>query len=284
MLYDTDVPMDMRPFLFRSILVSAGWAVLLSSTSGLATGQWLKYPTAGIPRGTDGKPNLSAPVPKAPDGKPDLSGIWEVGEEQGVSLYGAYTTHFMDLAVDLKPGEAPFQPWAKALSQERQDNLHKDDPLARCMPPGVPRINTIAPFKIIQNPRLIVVLYETTASSAFRQIFTDGRALPKDPQPTWLGYSVGTWEGNVLKVDTIGFNDRGWIDTGMGHPQTEALHVIERFRRTDFGHMEIGITIDDPKAYTKPWTATMKAHILPDTELMEMTCENSKGLEHLVGR
>jgi hypothetical protein len=152
------------------------------------------------------------------------------------------------------------------------------------MPPGVPRINTIAPFKIIQNPRLVIILYETTATSAFRQIFTDGRPLPKDPQPTWLGYSVGTWEGNVLKVDTIGFNDRGWIDTGMGHPQTEALHVIERFQRSDFGHMEIAVTIDDPKAYTKPWAANLKVHLLPDTELLEMTCENSKGLEHLVGK
>jgi hypothetical protein len=273
--------MDIRVFLFRSILASTAWAVL-SSTSVPASAQWLNYPTAGIPRTADGKPNLSAPAPKTADGKPDLSGIWDAGEE--VSLYGPFTTHFMDLAVDLKPGEAPFQPWAKALSQERQDNLHKDDPLARCMPPGVPRINTISPFKIIQIPQLVIVLYETTSNSAFRQIFTDGRPLPKDPQPTWLGYSVGTWEGNVLKVDTSGFNDRGWIDTGMGHPQTEALHVIERFRRTDFGHMEIAMTIDDPKAYTKPWTANMKVHMLPDTELLEMSCENSKDLEHLVGK
>jgi hypothetical protein len=130
----------------------------------------------------------------------------------------------------------------------------------------------------------VIVLYETTANSAFRQIFTDGRPLPKDPQPTWLGYSIGTWEGNVLKVDTTGFNDQGWLDTGMGHPQTEALHVIERFRRTDFGHMEISITIDDPKAYTKPWTANMNVRLLPDTELLETTCENSKGTEHMVGK
>ena len=276
--------MDVRVFLFRSILASTVWAVLLSSTSAPASAQWLHYPTAGTPRAADGKPNLSAPAPKALDGKPDLSGLWEVGAEGSVSLYGGYTTHFMDLAIDLKPGEAPFQPWAKALSQERQDNQHKDDPLARCMPPGVPRINTIAPFKIVQTPRLVIVLYETTATSAFRQIFTDGRPLPKDPQPTWLGYSVGTWEGSVLKVDTIGFNDRGWIDTGMGHPQTEALHVIERFRRSDFGRMEIAVTIDDPRAYTKPWSANLKVRLMPDTELMEMTCENSRGLEHLVGK
>jgi len=244
--------------------------------------QWVNYPTHGIPRTADGKPDLAARAPKTPDGKPDLSGIWVTSEQQ--STYPPWQSHFMDLAVDLKPEEAPFQPWAKALSQQRQDNLHKDDPLARCMPPGVPRINTIAPFKIVQTGQLIVVLYETSANSAFRQIFTDGRPLPKDPQPAWLGYSTGTWEGNVLKVDTIGFNDRGWIDTAIGHPQTEALHVIERFRRSDFGHMEIAVTIDDPKAYTKPWNANLKVRLMPDTELMEMTCENSRGLEHLVGK
>jgi hypothetical protein len=257
-------------------------AAILSLLSATLAAQWLHYPTPGIPRTPDGKPNLSAPVPKAPDGKPDLSGIWQASEPQ--STYGPFASHFMDLAVDLKPEEAPFQPWAKTLSEQRQANLHKDDPLALCMPPGVPRIDTIAPFKIVQNPQLVIILYETTATSAFRQIFTDGRPLPKDPQPTWLGYSTGTWEGDVLKVDTIGFNDRGWIDTGMGHPQTEALHVIERFRRSDFGHMEIGITIDDPKAYTKPWMANLKVRLLPDTELLEMTCENSRGLEHMVGK
>jgi hypothetical protein len=244
--------------------------------------QWLHYPDPAIPRTAEGKPNLSAPAPKAPSGQPDLSGIWAISEEQ--NAFGAYTSHFMDLAVDLKPEEAPFQPWAKALSEQRRANEHKDDPLALCMPPGVPRINTIAPFKIVQSGRLMIVLYETTANSAFRQIFLDGRPLPKDPQPTWLGYSVGMWDGDVLKVDTIGFNDRGWIDTGIGHPQTESLHVIERFRRTDFGHMEIAVTIDDPKAYTKPWTGTLKLHLLPDTELLEMTCENSRGIEHMVGK
>jgi hypothetical protein len=259
-----------------SILIAAILTALPS------TAQWLNYPTFGTPRTADGKPNLSAPAPKAPDGKPDLSGIWITREQQ--STFGPWKSHFMDLAVDLKPEDAPFQPWANALSQQRQDNLHKDDPLAKCMPPGVPRINTIAPFKIVQTPRLIIVLYETTANSTFRQIFTDGRPLPKDPQPTWLGYSVGTWEGDVLKVDSIGFNDRGWIDTGIGRPQTEALHVIERFRRADFGTMEIAITIDDPKAYTKPWTAKMNVHLLADTELLEMTCENSRGTEHMVGK
>ncbi len=261
--------------------VLSGFGVILLALAPLSA-QWLKYPTPGTPRTPDGKPNLSAPAPKAPDGKPDLSGIWEISEDQ--SAFGLYKSHFMDFAVDLKPQEAPMQPWAKALTEQRQAVEHKDDPLARCLPPGVPRINTIAPFKIVQNPQLVIILYETTANSAFRQIFLDGRPLPKDPQPTWLGYSTGAWEGDALKIDTIGFNDRGWIDTGAAHPQSEALHVIERFRRPDYGHLEIAATIDDPKTYTKPWTGTLKLHLLPDTELMEMTCENSRGLEHMVGK
>jgi hypothetical protein len=257
------------------------FAALLSTFVPLSA-QWLNYPTPGIPRTADGKPNLAAPAPKTAEGKPDLSGIWLRSEQQ--DAFGPFTSHFMDLALDLKPEEAPFQPWAKALSQQRQDNNHKDDPLARCLPPGVPRINTIGLFKIVQTPQLVIMLYETTSNSTFRQIFTDGRPLPKDPQPTWLGYSIGTWEGNVLRVDSIGFNDVSWIDTGIGHPQTEALHVIERFRRPDFGHLEIAMTIDDPKAYTKPWTGTMKVHLMPDTELLETTCENAVDAKHMVGK
>jgi len=241
----------------------------------------LKYPTPGIPRLPNGAPDLKAPAPRMPGGKPDFSGIWEASEQQ--SLYPPYTTHFMDLAMDLKPEPAPFQPWAKALSEQRQANLHKDDPLAQCMPPGVPRINTIAPFKIVQTGQLIIILYETTANSAFRQIFTDGRPLPKDPQPTWLGYSIGMWEGNVLKVDTIGFNGKTWIDES-GLPTTDALHVIERFRRPDLGHLEIENTIDDPQAYTKPWKFTTHPVMLKG-ELMEYICqENNRDIPHLVGK
>ncbi len=159
--------------------------VLIAAAVLPLSAQWLRYTTPGVPRTPDGKVNLSAPTPKAPGGKPDLSGIWEISEQQ--TTYPPYSSHFMDLAADLKPAEAPFQPWAKALSEERQANLHKDDPLAKCMPPGVPRINTIGPFKIVQTPGLVIMLYETTSNSAFRQIFMDGRPLPNDPQPTWLG-------------------------------------------------------------------------------------------------
>ena len=154
------------------------------------------------------------------------------------------------------------------------------------MPPGVPRINMnqLFPFKIVQTPRLVVMLHETSTNSAFRKIFVDGRPLPKDPQPTWLGYSVGVWQSDTLKVDTIGFNDRNWIDTDKGHPQTDALHVIERFHRIDFGHLQIEVTIDDPKAYTKPWTANVALHLLPDTEILETVCENAKDAGHMVGK
>jgi hypothetical protein len=250
--------------------------LLLAATLVPAGAQWLRYPSPGTPRTKDGQPNLSAPAPKTPQGNPDLSGIWLVDDAK----------YFFDLAADLPPDAVHFQPWAKALSEQRERNLHKDDPLALCMPPGVPRVNTNInfPFKIIQTPLVVVMLYETSSIPVFRQVFMDGRPLPPDPQPTWSGYSVGTWESGVLKVDTAGFNDRGWIDTSKGHPQTDALHVTERFRRLDFGHLEIAITIDDPKAYTQPWTAKVRLHLLPDTELLETVCENPKDVEHMVGK
>jgi len=239
-----------------------------------AEAQWLGYRTPGAPRLADGKVNLSAPTPKAPDGKPDLSGVWESDPD-----------HFYDLAKDLPPGEVVMLPWAKALQAEREGKEHQDDPLSECMPPGVPRIDMTTPaaphpFKIVQTPALVVLLYETSANSTFRQVFLDGRALPKDPQPTWLGYSVGRWDGDTLVVDTIGFNGRSWVDTAKGHPQTEAAHVTERFSRPDFGHLVIDITIDDPKAYAKPWRATVPVHLLADSELIETYCENEKDQVH----
>jgi hypothetical protein len=176
-------------------------------------------------------------------------------------------------------------PWAKELQSSREANQHVGDLLSQCMPPGVPRINMSGataphPFKIVQTPQLVVLLYETSSNSTFRQVFLDGRPLPKDPQPSWLGYSVGRWEGNTLVVETIGFNGRAWVDTEKGHPQTEAARVIERFTRRDFGHLEIDITIDDPKAYTKPWRAKVPVHLLPDTDLIETYCENEQDLKH----
>jgi hypothetical protein len=238
--------------------------------------QWVKVPPANIPRMPDGEPNLSAPSPRLPDGKPDLSGIWRPDNK--------YAGRLQNFAVDLKVEDVPFQPWAKALFDERKTGAHsKDEPSAQCLPQGVPRVNAAAgQWKVVQTPGFIVIVYEAF-NIFWRQIFLDGRELAEDAPPTWLGYSTGKWDGDALVVDTKGFNGKAWIDQ-LGKPSTEALHVIERFRRTDFGHMEIQITIDDPKAYTKPWTVTEQVRLLPDTELMEAICnENNRDLEHLPG-
>jgi hypothetical protein len=243
-------------------------------TSAPLAAQWINYRVPGVPRTADGKVNLSAPPPNAADGKPDLSGVWESGNQ-----------YFNDLAKDLKPGELVMLPWAKNLQADREGRDHRDDPMNRCMPPGVPRINMTTangphPLKIVQTPTLVVLLYETSANSTFRQVFMDGRTFPKEPQPTWLGYSIGRWDGSSLVVDTLGFNGQAWVDTAKGHPQTESAHVTERFTRRDFGHMDIDITINDPGAYEKPWRAQVPFHLLPDTDLIETYCENEKDHVH----
>ena len=243
-------------------------AIVLASVPLAA--QWLHYPTPGMPRRPDGKPNLSAPAPKMPDGKPDLSGIWASADNK----------YLQNLAAD--GIEVPFQPWAEKLYKERSENLGKGRPSERCLTHGVTDFDALGiNWKIIQTPGMIAVLYE--AYNHYRQIFLDGRPLPKPTQPAYLGYSVGRWEGETLVVETTGFNDVGWLDDG-GHPQTEALHVTERFRRRDFGHMDLQLTIDDPKAYTKPWGPTLRLNFQPDDELMESICENEKDVPHMVGK
>jgi hypothetical protein len=256
-------------------LIDMRLAILVLCAALSASAQWIDFRAPGIPRSASGKADLSAPVPRADDGKPDLSGIWSTDPE-----------YFFDLAKDLTPEDIGMMPWAVALQKQHESNDHQGDPLAHCMPPGVPRIDTsnngeaLHPMKIVQTRSLIVLLYETSANSTFRQIFLDGRLLPKDPQPTWLGYSVGRWEGNTLVAETSGFNGRAWLDTRKGHPQTEAARVIERFTRRDFGHMTMEVTIDDPKAYSKTWTAKLPYTLLPDTELIETFCENEKDQAH----
>ena len=253
-------------------------SAILMVTSMPAAAQWLNVPTKGIPRTKDGKPDLSAPAPRKPDGKPDLSGIWQ-GDQQN-RKYGSG----LGLAVDFKPGEFPIQPWAEELSKERTAG-GRDWPPAHCLPPSVPSLDSSAavdPLKIIQEPDLVVILYEVFGQ--VRQIFLDGRTLPRDPNPTWLGYSVGRWDGDTLVVDTTGFNGKTWLDVA-GHPETEALHLTERFRRRDFGHLDLQITIDDPKAYTKPWSVEMPMQLFADTELMEYVCnENEKDSKHIMGK
>jgi hypothetical protein len=252
---------------FRSI---SAFVVLLSTFVPLSA-QWLHYPTPGIPRTPDGKPNLSAPAPKTPDGKPDLSGIWAATD-------GKY---FRDLGAG--GVEIPMLPWAKALYQERKENLQKGHPSERCLGHGVTDFDTHAtPRRIIQTTGIIAILFE--AYHQYRQILLDGRPLPTPTQPAYLGYSVGRWEGDTLVVDTTGLNDQGWLDMN-GHPQTEATHVTERFRRRNFGHIDLQVTIDDPKAYTKPWTVALAGlDFLPDEELVESICENEKDLQHMVGK
>lgn len=244
--------------------------ILLLVCAAWAPAQWLNYPSTGIPRHPDGKPNLTAPAPKAADGKPDLSGIWQVPEPK----------YLANIAADLKPGGVPFQPWAEKVFQERSKLLHaSEESNAHCLPPGVPRINaTPNPFKIVPMAGETVILYE--AFGLYRQIFTDGRDFPKDMQPSWQGYSTGKWQGDTLVVETRGFNGETWLDQA-GHPTTDAFHLTERFHRRDAGHMDIQLTIDDPKAYTKPWTITEKFELLPDTDLLEFVCENEKDVEHL---
>lgn len=239
-----------------------------------AYGQWLKIPTAGIPRNADGTPNLNAPAPKLADGTPDLSGIWR--QPNGVK----YTVNF---AADMKPEDVPMLPATAAEYKRRQDTLSKDDPVGHCNLPGVPQVNTVPyPYKILQSPTQITFLFE--AIRGFREIFIDGRSLPADMQPTWLGYSVGHWDGDTLVVETAGQNDKSWIDSG-GHPHSEQLRVIEKFRRRNFGTIDLETTIDDPGAYSKPWTVKFELRYVPDTELLEYVCtENNKDVEHLVGK
>jgi hypothetical protein len=237
-----------------------------------AVAQW-NVKTPGVPRLANGAPNLTAPTPTTSDGKPSLEGVWE---PDGIK-------YLINIAADLKPTDVPFQAAGAAVYKARRENNGKEDPDARCLPSGMPRKDAItSPYKILQSPGLIVFLYESR--STFRQIFTDGRALPPDPQPSWDGYSVGHWEGDTLVVETRGMNGLTWLDSN-GHPLSDAMHLTERFRRPDFGHLEIEITLDDPKMYTKPWTVKENPHLLVDTELIEYVCnENEKDLKHLVGK
>jgi hypothetical protein len=233
-------------------------------------GQWINYPTPRIPRTKDGKPNLSAPAPKTPDGKPDLSGIWQVPVPK----------YLENLAAD--GVEVPMRPWAQTLYKERQENDAKDRPSGHCLPHSVTDFDAhFTPKKVIQTPGQIAMLFESYHS--YREIFTDGRPLPEIHEPAWFGYSVGKWEGDTLVVNTVGINEKTWLDDG-GHPHSDALHIIERFRRPDFGHIQLQLTIDDSKAYTKPWTVNIPWEFVPDTELLDWVCENEKDVPHLVGK
>jgi hypothetical protein len=257
-------------------------AMVVLIFASVANAQWLNYPSRGIPRLSDGKPNLAAPAPRTSEGKPDLSGIWAVE----CSVYGTDScflqSPFFDLAKDLKPGDVQMTSWAAQIQAQRESRDHVDDPYGYCLPPGVPRIDYAgAPFKILNTTGETVFLYESLVGMIFRQVFTDGRPLPENPEPAWLGYSIGRWDGDTFVVETTGVKDGGWLDTKKGHPHSDAMRLTERFRRIDFGRMELTIVIDDAKAYLKPWTARATLNLRPDTELLEAFCDShERTMEH----
>jgi len=257
--------------------------VFLCATSANLKAQWLKYPTAGVPRTADGKPDLKAQAPRTPDGKPDLSGIWDIQHNRPCPPPGCFDMEvgqeFVDIGWSLKGG-LPYQTWAAQAKKVRSQENGKDDPVTHCLPGGVVKSHTSALLrKIVQTPGLLLVLRE--AETSYRQIFTDGRPLPSVEQPTFDGYSVGKWEGDTLVVQTIGFKDDQWLDRS-GSPVTDAAKLTERFRRVNYGTLEIEITLDDPKAYRAPWTVKLNHSIVLDTELLPMVClENEKSLPHI---
>jgi hypothetical protein len=257
------------------------------SAPGLA--QWLKYPTEGVPRKADGKPNVTAPAPRLAGGKPDFSGIWHTAAkipctaefarfiECGSEIGGSPLA--LNLGADLRGG-LPYQPWAAAIAKQRAADDSRDDPHVRCLPDNPPRPWGMPHLtKAVHTPKLLVLLYEVNAM--YRQIFLDGRPFPQDMNPTWNGYSVGRWEGDTLVVETRGFRDNLWIDMG-GSPMSDAAKMTERIRRPNYGTLEIALTIDDPKVYTKPFTVRLTQSLEVDTELVDEFClENEKSYERM---
>ena len=248
--------------------------VIFCAGSGVAQAQWDPFPNKNMPRKADGKVDLEAPARRTTDNKPDLSGFW---------MPQAAVRYLLNLASDMKPEEIPLRPEYAKVYQERIDNNGKDHPGVRCLPSGIPEKLSIPDgLKVVQTPDLLVFLYESR--TIYRQVFLDGRPLPKDAQPTWMGYSVGHWEGDTLVVETIGQNGKTWLDM-RGLPGTESLRVIERYSRPSIGRTDIEVTIDDPKAYTKPWSVKFSWRLIPDTDLIESICEeNNKDPQHMVGK
>jgi hypothetical protein len=269
----------MKPPLYLGLAILS--SILLGAAMPCAA-QWSPHDSGRVPRTAAGEPDLDAPPPRTKDGKVDLTGVW-----QGVNVLGGApqpaltfsvgppVAGFLNIAQNMKDGP-PFKPEGEALLKQRRDANGRDNPEAHCLPMGIMQFHTQgAPRKLIQTPDQLVILYE--ASMGIRQIFTDGRRLPSDdPQPWWYGYSVGRWDGDTLVVETTGLRDGGWLDV-FGTPTTDAAKLTERFRRPTYGRLEIDITIDDPKVYTKPWTVRVNQKIMADQELLEFVClENQR--------
>lgn len=266
--------------------MNARLLVAVLALAPMLPAQWLDYPTAGVPKKPDGSPNLAAPAPRAPDGKPDLSGLWAPVRRAPLneSLDGQLnaTGPFWDFG-SVVPGGLPYRPWAAELRNKRFTDKSKDNPDVHCMPLGILQMDT-HPFerRFVQAPGYLAILHERDME--YRQIFTDGRPLPEDPQPAWNGYSTGKWVGDTLVVETIGFRDDLWADYD-GSPLTSAAKITERFRRPNFGSMELEMTVDDSKAYTRPWTAKIKLELQLNSDLLEYVClEGEKDSKHMVGK
>jgi len=275
---------------YRSYLIRLATVCVLAAP---LYAQWIHYPTAGVPRTRTGAPDLKARAPRT-SGKPDLSGMWiqkykplpcekiTLGDNGVCAEKEILSTLLVNIADDL-PGGLPYQPWAAELVKKRTAQDGIDDPHSKCMPPNFPRAYAFPHIqKFVQTPGLLIILDEFNAS--YRQIFTDNRPLPLDPQPSWNGYSVGRWEGDTLLVNSNGFREDLWLD-GSGNPLTDAAKLTERFRRPSYGTLEIEITVDDPKAYTKPWTVKQNLSIVLDTEMIDEIClENEKSMLHMPGK
>jgi hypothetical protein len=253
-------------------------------------GQWLKIPTQGVPKNADGTANLKAPAPRLSDGKPDFSGIWHAGNRRPCvpgtgdfivceSEIGASRLS-RELGADT-PGGLPYQPWAKALYEKRKADDARDDPHVRCLPDNPPRHWNLPHLsRLIHTPKLLAILYEVNA--IYRQIHIDGRPLPADMNPAWMGYSTARWEGDTLVVRTEGFRDNLWID-GTGSPMGSTAKMEERISRPNFGTLSIDVTIDDPKTYTRPFTVKLTQLIELDTELVDEFClEGEQSYERMI--
>jgi hypothetical protein len=278
----------MRKQILAALIVTLGTSV---------EAQWANYPAPGIPRTRDGKPNLAAKAPRTSGGKPDLSGVWHVEptslaemkrlfgddinkvEVPGMEI-DTISKYAINIFQDFKPEDVPMRPAAAAIFSRRFPAGPEVLPSTHCLPLGIPLVTMVSEFsKIVQTPGLIVIMLEL--NNAYRQIFTDGRKLAADPSPSWLGYSAGRWEGDTLVVDTNGLNEKGWLDI-LGHPQSEAMHITERYRRRDFGHLDVEITFDDPKMYTKPFTIKVTHLLHPDSNVLEYVCgENETDRAHM---
>jgi hypothetical protein len=283
--------------MIRRALVAA---VLCAGSAASLDAQWINQPAVGIPRTKDGKPNLAAPAPRTADGKPDLSGVWSTDPTpiqemdrlfpgmQPFAVPGddprTFTKYFLNIFADFKPEDVPFKPDAAQAFRRHMETTTADQaPTARCFPAGIPMGDLLPlPRRVLHTPDLLVVIYE--GINPQRLIYLDGRKLPVNPQSAWMGYSVGSWNGDVLVVESNGFTSRSWLD-GIGHPRSESTRITERIRRRDYGHLEVDVAIDDPGMYTRPFSIRYTQTLVPDTDILEYICnENEKDRSHLAGQ